>query len=225
MSTITDSIKQSRAPALNVDNFMLYQVVMKSWLKRFQGADEALLEEPVKKTLDAEDINPTLNARGLETEATAVLRKSHEESYRTWTNKNNMAYSALVESCSSNEEAMVLVMEMNTANARDLWTAIVNKFNKQYLSIKQQAVADFNSLFVRPNESLPDFIIRIKQARLKLLNMGVQMNEDMDLMGRLKSGISIDKRFENVVTNLTFNDYTWEQAIQKIDSIKKFKWK
>ncbi len=182
-----DITKQSKAPTLNVDNFMLYQVIMKSWLKRFQGADEALTEEPVKKALEAEDIAPTLNARGQETEATAVLRKSNDESYRMWWNRNNIAYSALVESCSTNEEAMVLVMEMTNSNAKDLWSAIVNKFNKQYLSIKQQSIADFNSLFIRPSESLPDFIIRIKQARLKLLNMGVKINEDMDLMGRLKS--------------------------------------
>jgi transposase-like protein len=63
--SINEITKQSKAPALNV-----YQVLLKSWLKRFQGADEALTEEPVKKTLEAEDLAPTLNARGQETEAT-----------------------------------------------------------------------------------------------------------------------------------------------------------
>lgn len=136
-----------------------------------------------------------------------------------WEKRNDIAYSTIVESCQNNPTAMLLILELNTTNAQTLWKAIRDKFNLQYLSIRQRELAKFNSLNIEPSESLTSFVNRLKECKLSLKNLGYELNDDVELMGRLKSGISKDNRFTHIISNLTFNDYSWNETIKKIDVI------
>jgi hypothetical protein len=213
-----DNIKTAgKIPELNIKNFMLYELLIKSWLKRFHSSDKALTENEPKFNL--EDYADTLDEEGEDTEETAVRRSTHREDYRMWVKRNDIAYSSIVESCQNNPTAMLLILELGTTSAKELWEQIVKKFNLQYLSIKQKELANFNALSIEPTEKLSEFINKLKQGKLNLMNLGHTLNDDVELLGRLKSGISKDKRFTHIISSLTFNDYTWKEAVEKIDLI------
>jgi hypothetical protein len=211
-----DNIKTAgKIPELNTDNFMIYEVLIVAWLKRFHSSDRALREDA--PTFEIDDYAETLDDDGEDTEQTAVLREAHNEAYRMWQKRNDIAYSSIVESCQHNPTAMLLILETQSTNAKTLWQAIVKKFNLQHLSIKQRELAKFNSLMIEENESLSKFVNRLKQGKLNLKNLGHAINDDVELLGRLKTGISKDKRFKHIVSNLTFGDFTWEEAVNRID--------
>jgi hypothetical protein len=217
MATLDVLKTAGKIPELNPNNFMLYELLLTAWLKRFHSSDKALTEEAPEFNWD--EIGPTLTPDGDDTDETAVVRKEFNESYRMWEKRNDIAYSSIVESCQNNPTAMILILELNTTNAKTLWNAIRDKFNLQYLSIRQRELAKFNSLYIEHGESLVSFVNRLKESKLSLKNLGYELNDDVELMGRLKTGISRDNRFTHIISNLTFNDYTWKETIKKIDVI------
>jgi hypothetical protein len=216
--TMDESIKTAgKIPELNTENFMVYEVLLVAWLKRFHSSDRALREDA--PTFKVEDYAHTLDEDGEDTEETTVLREVHNESYRMWQKRNDIAYSSIVESCQHNPTAMLLILETQSTVAKILWDAIVKKFNLQHLAIKQRELARFNSLMIQEGENLTKFVDRLKQGKLNLKNLGYEIDDNVELLGRLKTGISRDKRYTHIVSNLTFNDFTWEEAVNRIDLI------
>ncbi len=69
MATTTDILK---TPELNPNNFMMYELLITAWLKRFFSSDKALKEEA--PTLDWDEIGATLTEDGEDTEQVSLVR-------------------------------------------------------------------------------------------------------------------------------------------------------
>jgi hypothetical protein len=192
----------SNPPEFTPKAMLNYRLFMYAHLRRFNRADLAL--ETDRPERDEVHYATLLGPQGGETPASRNYNRQLEEDIRLWERRNDVAYAALVDSIRKDDSAVLLLQELNTFSARILWNALFEKFDLQFTSVKQRAVAKFNSMLIFPNEELPSFVIRLKAAKLLLLNLGIDVNDDIEMLGRLKAGIARDERFKHVFNFFTF---------------------
>jgi hypothetical protein len=210
--------RYSSAPPEFTPKAMLnYRLFMLAHLRRFNRADLAL--ETDRPERDEAHYSTLLGPQGGETPASRNYNRQLEEDTRLWDRRNDVAYAALVDSIRKDDSAVLLLQELNTFSAKLLWNRLFEKFDLQFTSVKQKATAKFNSMVIFPNEDLSSFVTRLKAAKLMLLNLGITVNDDVDMLGRLKAGIAKDEKLKHVFNFLHFQpNLTWTSVVQSVDS-------
>jgi hypothetical protein len=102
-----------------------------------------------------------------------------------------------------------------------LLATLVTRFSQErIIGIVQQAIAEFHSLSLAPNEKLEAFINRLTAAMRRLYGLG---HTDVDLnvycLGRLKESLIHDARYAQVALTLRANtEITWDAAMDLLFS-------
>jgi hypothetical protein len=94
--------------------------------------------------------------------------------------------------------------------------ALVTRFSQgRNIGIVQQAIAEFHSLSLAPNEKLEAFIDRLTAAMRRLYGPG-QTDVDLNVysLGRLKESLIYNARYAQVALTLRANtEITWDAAV------------
>ena len=208
--------RYSRVPKFNPRQMDKWELFLKAHLKRDQ-AESALTE--LKPTVDANK-QATLLGDAEEGE----LSKD-ERIYLKWVKqgiylkKNAIAYSAIVESCGEHAGAMVVILgRQGNDNAKELFEALMRKYRVQSTAILQMELAHFHGMVMGSSESGLDYIDRIENSKVKLIQMGHHaLIDDVDLVGRLVVGMRNNSKYVGLSDTFRMvRDLTWQYAVEQV---------
>jgi hypothetical protein len=148
-----------------------------------------------------------------------------------WEQLNDKAYAYIVAACEAQQSPMEVVyhhadaveaLPPGTSGAGQppmavkLLAALVKRFGQaNNIGIVQQAIAEFHSLSLAPNEKLETFINRLTAAMRRLHGLGkTDVDLDVYCLGRLKESLLHDSRYSQIALTLRANTtMTWDEAV------------
>ena len=210
--------RYSRVPKFNPRQMDKWELFLKAHLKRDQ-AESALTE--VKPTVDA-DKQATLHGDAEEGELSKderIYLKWVRQEEEKWVKKNAIAYSAIVESCGEHAGAMVVILgRQGNDNAKELFDALMRKYRVQSTAILQMELAHFHGMTMGSSESGLDYIDRIENSKVKLIQMGHHaLIDDVDLVGRLVVGMRNNSKYVGLSDTFRMvRDLTWQYAVEQV---------
>ena len=210
--------RYSRVPKFNPRQMDKWELFLKAHLKRDQ-AESALTE--VKPTVDA-DKQATLHGDAEEGELSKderIYLKWVKQEEEKWLKKNAIAYSAIVESCGEHAGAMVVILgRQGNDNAKELFDALMRKYRVQSTAILQMELAHFHGMVMGSSESGLDYIDRIENSKVKLIQMGHHaLIDDVDLVGRLVVGMRNNSKYVGLSDTFRMvRDLTWQYAVEQV---------
>ena len=152
-------------------------------------------------------------------EANAYFKKV-ANSARKWDKRNDKAianiYSAV--NNSTNAIAKQVLMDASTdTSAMVLLKLLEDRFNLKDIKVIQNELKNFNGLHILPNETAESFVNRIQVTATKLKNLGRPVNEDIEMLARLKEGLIIDARYKDLAQAIKVaSDMNWKKAVNHV---------
>jgi hypothetical protein len=184
-----------------------------------------------RPAVDHDKLRHLLGPRGRRTPRAVVYLKRIAKKLHRWDFLNDKAYAYVVAACEGQQSPMEVVYQQAEAvkelrpgedgagqppTAVKLLAALVTRFSQgRNIRIVQQAIAEFHSLSLAPNEKLEAFINRLTAAMRRLHGLG-QTDVDLNVycLGRLKESLIHDARYAQVALTLRANTaITWDAAV------------
>jgi hypothetical protein len=102
-------------------------------------------------------------------------------------------------------------------SATALLKLLEDRFNLKDIKVIQNELKNFNGLQILSNETAESFVNRIQVAATKLNNLGKAVNEDIEMLARLKEGLIIDARYKDLAQAIKVaSDMTWRKAVNHV---------
>ena len=102
--------------------------------------------------------------------------------------------------------------------AKGLYDALMKKFRFKHTALLQMELARFNGMKMAPNETGSDYVNRILEAKVKLVQYGYKdLQDDIHLLERLKTGLKSSVKYVQLATTLQcMPSVTWDLAVEQI---------
>ena len=102
--------------------------------------------------------------------------------------------------------------------AKGLYDALMKKFRIKHTALLQMELARFNGMKMAPNETGSDYVNRILEAKVKLVQYGYKdLQDDIHLLERLKTGLKSSVKYVQLATTLQcMPSVTWNLAVEQI---------
>ena len=161
------------------------------------------------------------------THRTTELFRVYEAERAVWKKQNNIGLSYIISACGGekNKIAMQIVSEYITQQeaaggipkTATLVDMLEKRFHGRSIQIIQGELASFNSINLQNGELGESFIDRILEAKSRFAAYGRQLDNEIDLLGRLKAGLRNTDRYNNLVLTMKAQtDMTWEKATDMV---------
>jgi hypothetical protein len=153
--------------------------------------------------------------------ALATDRPRGAEDREVWDKRNAYCISYLQEAVrgpeNRNAKQIVFAHENENKSARQICNILSERFLIRDSRIIHAAQENFVRLKLQPGELATSFIVRIEEAREGLRRLGKELDEEVDLVGRLIAGLEPDGRYTALASALKMKDnITWEYACNSV---------
>ena len=116
-----------------------------------------------------------------------------------WDKRNAYCLSYLQEAVTQPQnrgpKSVVFAHEHRESTAKDLCDALINKYHIRDPRAIHAAQESFTGLRLIEGEKATSFLVRIEEGREVLRRLGKDLDERVDLVGRLITGIEKDQRY------------------------------
>ena len=154
-----------------------------------------------------------------------------EKTREAWTERNDIACSYLVESCSGAENLGPRLIVMDGLNlpvpktAREIFADLEAEYNNNNnIMLILQAKQEFNNLEFAGDETATSFIMRILEAKQELSILGQEVSDNIDCLGVLLGAMDRSGKFDSLSAALRAKGaVTWAEAkatVQAAESTK-----
>ena len=217
LTKTTEETKRTRsAPHFSSTEVEKWNLLLRAYLKRDDAEWVLMEDEPVT---DVAKANRLLGPNGEQTKRWKAFWNKEKTRHDHWSKKNGIAYSAIVEGCEGHNGAMLVVMERaGDDSAKGLYEALLKKFRIQHTALLQMELARFNSMKMAPNETGSDYVNRILEAKVKLVQYGYRdLQDNIHLLERLKTGLKSNMKYAQLATTLQcMPAVTWDMAVEQL---------
>ena len=215
-TTAEENKRVRAAPQFSSIEVEKWNLLLRAYLKRDDAEWVLVEEEPVP---NVEKANELLGPNGEHTDRWKKFVTKEKQLHDHWKKKNGVAYSAIVEGCEGHNGAMLVVMERAGNDcAKGLYDALMKKFRFKHTALLQMELARFNGMKMAPNETGSDYVNRILEAKVKLVQYGYKdLQDDIHLLERLKTGLKSSVKYVQLATTLQcMPSVTWNLAVEQI---------
>ena len=225
-------------PAFDSKDPLHWKLMFTGFLRRFKGANKVLTEDRPAQLSEEEIISTQkkISSRNEEndivvsyrdTEKTEQSKKKKEEEIALFDDRNSVAISYLQQACDgpNNKIAMQILKdylaqqerENQYESAKEILGLLIHRFHGKNIQFIQNEVAAFHSMILLSNETGESFINRILESKSRLCSFGREVEDDIDLLGRLKAGLRNSERYSKLVLTMeAMPDMTWEKAVDLV---------
>lgn len=221
MSTSNEDSKKNAVPEFDKKHFHGFVKKFSGFLRRKNQAHNALLRpRPVQSEYELNEIMKIDDEDDRAQEAKTYgnnLRKDQKE----WDAWNDIAISYLEEAVRGpqNKEAERIVLEHveKGKTCSEMINTLRDEFYIDDQQAVQQALYEFNSLRIVNLEKGESFINRIHVAKTRLSELNRDIDEDIDMLGILITGMENDTRYAVTIAAIKVADgMTWKRACKSI---------
>ena len=218
MAAIENGKFLSGPPSIDEKNIILWLFRMRNYLRGTEQAHLAIDQE--KPVLNQEALNALLNPNGNETPRSKEFQKAHDDAVKLWTERNDIAWGKISVAIGNSPTALQIAISCpNTDTAKDLLDRLRNRFHVVDNNIIQAAISDFNSMKILNGEQGQSFVNRLVEKKMILASYGREIEDDIDLLGRLLDGLMDSERYKLHALSLKAAiGMTWTRAAQEIIS-------
>ena len=149
-----------------------------------------------------------------------------EKIREAWNERNDIACSYLVESCSGPENLGPRLIIMDALNlpvpktAREIFVDLEKEYNNgDNIMLILQAKQEFNNLQFTSDETATSFIMRILEAKQELSILGQVISDNIDCLGVLLGAMDRSGKFDSLSAALRAKGaVTWAEAKATVQS-------
>ena len=195
------------------------QLAFHQWKKKFSG----YLMRHKRAQLALSEPRPSNRQVTLDRlQGNAVELKEYKEATLTlqlkWDERNDIAISYLQQSVQGNENQSAERIVLNAVEEGKTCAEVLDVLKTEFFitdhRFVQAALRRFNSMELLPNEKGESFISRILEEKTTLMNLGKDMDDDIDLLGILTSALEKDSRYAITAAAIrTASDMSWKKAV------------
>ena len=224
-----NSLKQPNGPPeFNQKDFSQWKILFGGFLRRFDDAHVVLnTDEPIlpsnEKIRKLQELKST--ATDAEKEKMRKILAKNKAERDTWRKQNSLAVSHMLSACSGEKNKIALriltdyITEQDACEgipkARKMLEFLQHRFNQRDIQVIQSEVTTFNSMCMLNGETGESFVNRLLESKARLTALGRVVDDDIDLLGRLKDGITTNSSYIPLAEAMDCQrDMTWSYAIE-----------
>ena len=155
--------------------------------------------------------------------ALTLNKPTGQDNLATWEKKNSMCISYLQEAVNQPEnrgpKSIVFAHENRNKTAKELCDILTTKYHVKDPRAIHAAQESFHGLRLLDGEKATSFITRIEEGREVLRRLGKTLDEEIDLVGRLITGMEKDTRYAALSNALKLQtQLTWDGACKAVEA-------